>query len=164
MHLIAQASAADIAAQTSTSEKREKLADTVTQMLHQLGLEDASSADLAKRMEKVDIASGNLESIVSTVGAYMKEGLGVAAEQVEQVLEQGKVALGHALPSLGIVSEHAANGDASQINGDATVNGESRSKTLVIENVKDFKASMPLSAGPRAVKDLSEFEELGAKL
>ena len=44
IHLIAQASAADIAASTSTSEKQDKLVDTIVQMLEQLGLEDANAA------------------------------------------------------------------------------------------------------------------------
>jgi insulysin len=34
----------------------------------------------------------------------------------------------------------------------------------VIENVRDFKSLMAVSAGPRPVKDLSEFEELDSKL
>ena len=155
IHLIAQASAADIAANTSTSEKQDKLVDTIVQMLEQLGLEDASAAELKKRMEKVDVTAGNLEDIVAATGNYMKEGLGMAAEQVEQVLEHGKVALAHVLPSLGIVSQSDSDG----------VKGEElQGKTVVVEDVKAFKASMSLSAGPRAVKDLSEFEELGAKL
>lgn len=166
-HLIAQASPADIAANTSTSEKQEKLVDTIVQMLEQLGLEDVSSAELQKRMQKVDITSGDFGGIVAATGNYMKEGLGMAAEQVDQVLEHGKVALGHILPSLGIVSKSKsgdASGEATETNGEVVVNGERQNETVVIEDVKAFKASMPLSAGPRAVKDLSEFEELGPRL
>lgn len=33
-----------------------------------------------------------------------------------------------------------------------------------IEDVRSFKASMPLSEAKRPVKDLAEFEDLGAKL
>ena len=47
----------------------------------------------------------------------------------------------------------AADGDSAQPSG-----------TVVIEDVKTFKASMPLSAGATPVKDLSEYEELGSKL
>jgi insulysin len=34
----------------------------------------------------------------------------------------------------------------------------------VIENVRDFKSLMAVSAGPQPVKELSEFEELDSKL
>ena len=159
VHMIAQSSAEDIAAKTSSSEKREKLVSTLVQMLEQLGLKDVDAKDLTKRMEKVDVASGDTGGIVSAVGAYLKESAGMVAEQVEQVVEQGKVALDQILPSLGIVTQ-VANGEADEV----VTNGESHSKTIVIEDVQAFKASMPLSAGTRPVKDLGEFEELEAKL
>lgn len=39
-----------------------------------------------------------------------------------------------------------------------------KNDTIVIEDVRDFKASLAVTTGARAVKDLSEFEELDAKL
>ena len=165
VHLIAQSSAADLAAKTSSSEKREKLVDTIVQMLEQLGLEDANVADLNKRLEKVDVAAGDLQGIVGAVGSYLNESAGMAAEQVEQVMEQGQAAFAAVLPSLGIVSkDEAMVNEGTQTNGEVVANGEVRDKTVVIEDVKAFKASIPLSAGVRPVKDLSEFEELEAKL
>lgn len=164
VHLIAQSSAADLAAKTSSAEKREKLVETISQMLEQLGLEDGNTQDLTKRMDKVDVAAGDAKEIMVAVGSYLKESAGMAAEQVEALVEQGQAVLASVLPSLGIVPK-AANGVAEEAavpNGEAEVNGES--KTVLIEDVKAFKASMPLSAGVRPVKDLSEFEELGAKL
>lgn len=171
VHLVAQASAADLANKTSDGEKVEKLVDTLVQMLGQLGLEDANAAaELKKRLQKVDVAKADLDGIVGAVGGYMKEGAGVAAEQVEQILAQGKAVIAQVLPTLGIVAPSAAAASDTEVNGEeaAGVNGtqkeEKKSKTVVIEDVKAFKASMPLSPGPRAVKDLREFEELGAKL
>jgi hypothetical protein len=35
---------------------------------------------------------------------------------------------------------------------------------VVITNVREYKASLAVSPGPQPVKDLSEFEEGGAKL
>ena len=135
-------------------------------MLEQSGLEDTNTQDLNKRMEKVDLAAGNAKDIMGAVGSYLTETAGMAAEQVEAVVEQGQIALASVLPSLGIVPQ-GANGiaeEAAQPNGEVEVNGEAKSKTVVIEDVKAFKASMPLSAGVRPVKDLSEFEETGSKL
>jgi insulysin len=166
VHLIAQSSPADLAANTSPAEKLEKLTDVITQMLQQLGLEEINADDLKKRMEKVDISSADAKSIASAVGSYLKETAGLAAEEVKQVVEQGQEALAQVLPSLGIVSKDAAeepNGTA-EVNGEVATNGETHSKTVIVEDVKAFKASIPLTAGVTPVKDLSEFEELGAKL
>ena len=138
--------------------------ETLSQMLEQLGLEDTNTADLTKRLEKVDVAAGNAKDIMVAVGGYLKESAGMAAEQVEALIEQGQTVLASVLPSLGIVPIVASE-ETAQPNGEVEVNGESTTKkTVVIEDVKAFKASMPLSAGVRPVKDLSEFEELGAKL
>ena len=134
------------------------------QMLEQLGLQEADSAELAKRMEKVDVVSGDQEGIIRAVGSYLKEGLGVAAEEAEQALEPLEKALGQVLPSLGIVPSGADGSVIDEASGDVLLNGDTEKKTVVIEDVKAFKANMPLSAGARPVKDLSEFEELGAKL
>jgi len=165
-HLIAQSTPADLAAKTSPSEKQNKLVATLVQMLEQLGLENVDSADVEKRIEKVDLTKGEVGGIVDAMGSYMKEGLGVAAEQVEQVMEQGKTALGQILPSLGIVAQDGPA--ARQVNGevvaDAAEAGKMESRTIVIEDVKAFKAGMPLTAGARAAKDLSEFEELAPRL
>ncbi|KAK5166544.1 metalloprotease [Saxophila tyrrhenica] len=164
VYLVAQGSAADIAAKTSTAEKKEKLVETITSMLQQLGLEDANSADLSKRMEKVDITSGDSKEIIGAVDSYLKESVGMAVDQVEQVVAQGQMVLSQVLPGLGIVSrDAAAEANGTEVNGEVA-NGEKESKTVVIEDVKAFKAGMPLSAGVRPVKELSEFEELGAKL
>jgi len=50
----------------------------------------------------------------------------------------------------------------------STTSSERKLPTLkeaeVIEDVRDFKARMPLSEGARPAKDLSEFEELESKL
>lgn len=165
-HLIAQSTPADLAAKTSPSEKQDKLVATLAQMLEQLGLENVNSTDLKKRMVKVDLSKGEVGGIIDAMGGYMKEGLGVAAEQVEQVMEQGKAALGQILPSLGIVAQEGPA--ARQVNGEVVADaGEARktgSRTIVIEDVKAFKAGMPLTAGARAAKDSSEFEELAPRL
>ena len=139
-------------------------------MLQQVGLEDVDSADLSKRMEKLDLTSGDTEGIVGAIASYLKEAAGMAAEEVEEFKQQGQMMLASVLPSLGIVSNDTAtetNG-ASEASGEKSngevANGESHSKTVIIEDVKAFKASMPLSTGVRPVKDMSEFEELEAKL
>lgn len=169
--LIAQSSAADVAANTSDAEKKEKLLETVSQILDQLGL-DVDDAALEQQFESVDIAGADLEGIVGAVGKYLTDVAGASEEEAQEVVEQGRTVIGGVLPSLGIVAPAAAAAGEEQqpvANGHANgeVNGEAereQSKAVVIEDVKAWKASMPLSAGPRPVRELSEFEEVGPKL
>ena len=163
VHLVAQASADDIAAKTDVTEQKEKLVSTLAQMLQQLGVGEADKSALGKRLEAVDVSGGDVKGIVEAVGGYLRETAGVAAEQVEQVMQQGQVVLAQVLPTLGIkVKDVVVPDDAKDVNGAAEA--QSPNETVVIEDVKAFKASMPLSAGARPVKDLSEFEELESKL
>jgi len=159
VHLIAQSSAADIVAKTDPREQTAKLISTVSQLLGQLGVE-VDTAALEKRLGAVDISGGDTARITSAVGGYLKDTAGMATEQVEQVMQQGRVVIAQVLPSLGIVSKDES-AEAARDGGEV---GQSLSKTIVVEDVKAFKASMPLSAGAAPVKDLSEFEEVEPKL
>ncbi|KAK4541096.1 hypothetical protein LTR36_008321 [Oleoguttula mirabilis] len=163
VHLIAQASAEDIAAKTDPAEQKERLAGVLAQVLGQLGVE-VDNATLVKKLDKVDVAGGDTAGMLGAVGGYLKETAGVAADQIEQVMQQGQAVLAQVLPSLGISTKPTA----PEVDGEVAVNGdaatEKASKTVLIEDVPAFKASMPLSAGAKPVKDLSEFEELESKL
>lgn len=162
VHLIAQASAEDIAAKTDPAEQKEKLAGVLVQVLGQLGVE-TDNATLVQKLEKVDVAGGDTAGILNAIGGYLKESAGMAAEQIEQVKQQGQAVLAQVLPSLGVSTKPAA----PETNGESAVNGDTvkkASKTVLIEDVPAFKASMPLTAGTKPVKDISEFEELEPKL
>lgn len=164
--MIAQASAEDIAAQTSPEEQREKLSTGVAELLGQLGV-TVDAAALSKQLEKVDLAKGDVEGIIANVGEYLKTAAGIAAEQVEAITEQANAVLPQFLPQLGIkpqpTESEQANGDSNGVaNG---TNGEvANSNTIIIKDVKKFKESLPMTAAPRAVKDVSEFEDLEPKL
>ena len=169
VHLVAQASADDIAAKTDPAEQKQKLAATLAQVLTQLGVE-VDIVTLANKLDKVDVAGGDMQGILSTVGGYLKGNAGMAPEQVEQVMKQGEAILAQILPTLGIRSAPTAgvetNGEATT-NGEVAVNGNApakKSQTVVIDDVQVFKASMALSAGAKPVKELSEFEETEPKL
>lgn len=174
VHLIAQSSAEDIAAKMDPKEQTEKLAATLGDLLSQLGLTVDSTA-LAARLGKVDVHGGDSEGIADAMSAYLTETAGLAEEQLAQVVAQGKAVLAQLLPSLGIRSRDAQAAPA--VNGEARAgretNGENAApggaaapvkEPVVIEDVKAWKATMPVSAGARPVKDLGEFEELEAKL
>lgn len=171
VHMVAKASAEDIAAKMDPAEQKASLVATLSDVLNQLGM-TVDAKQLAARMEKVDVRGGDTEGILNAVGSYLQESADVAKEQVEQVMRQGQAVLAQVLPKLGIkakgtevpVREKADDGEEAT-NG-TTANGEvkGKKKSIIIEDAKAWKASMPLSAGPTPVKPLSEFEELEPKL
>ena len=62
-------------------------------------------------------------------------------------------------------TDEEANGtEASGMNGDEEIVPPEQKPTTVIEDVPKWKTSLPVSAGAKPVKDLSEFEETEAKL
>lgn len=155
-----------MAANTSDAEKKTKLLETVTQILQQLGLEVDAEA-LEKQFESVNIAGADIDGIMGAVGRYLTDIAGVEAEEAKEVVEQGKAVIGGVLPSLGIVApddKPVTNGDVGAGQANGVSEDDKKSQTIVIEDVKAWKASMPLSAGARPVCDLSEFEEVGPKL
>ncbi|KAK3109411.1 metalloprotease, partial [Teratosphaeriaceae sp. CCFEE 6253] len=163
IHLVAQASPESIATKTDPAEQRTKLAETLARVISQLGMQ-ADVAALASRLEKVDVAGGDADGIVAAVGAYLKEDEGNSTQQVQSATEQAPVLLKQILPQLGIRAQGEAIADTPPAVG-GEGDGEGKKKTtVVIEDVKAWKASLPLSAGPVAARQLSEFEELESKL
>lgn len=62
------------------------------------------------------------------------------------------------LPSLNLTSAAAATPEKEESAE------EKENKTVLIKDVRAWKASLPASQGPRMVKDLTEFEDFEAKL
>ncbi|KAK6420974.1 metalloprotease, partial [Oleoguttula sp. CCFEE 5521] len=169
VYLVAQASSPAAAVATSAStpdEKREKLTSTLSQLLTQLGVSVDEKA-LAKQFESLKLDDGNaVPEIVKSVTHYLRDGAKMAEEQISAITTQGQAALSQILPSLGINATAGTNGDAKtqQIIADGEGKEGEKSKTVIIEDVRAWKASLPVSQGATAVRELSEFEELGSKL
>jgi insulysin len=83
---------------------------------------------------------------VAAVKSYLIEDLAVSIDKAASLLEEG-------LRMLDLMPK------AEEVAVEAP-----KKEPYVIENVRTFKASLPVSAGATPVKDLSEFEELDAKL
>lgn len=166
VHLIAQASAEDIAAKLDPKEQRDSLADGIAQMFSQLGIE-VDAAALSSNLEKVDVAKGDVEGIISSVGEYLKTGAGLAAEQVTAITDQAQAVLPQLLPQFGIhvpsaeVGPETTNG---HVNGEVNGEAAARKPPVLIEEIKAFRNSLPLTPAPAPVKALEEFEDLEAKL
>jgi insulysin len=61
-----------------------------------------------------------------------------------------------------ISKDHKANGNGAEVSRDALSRNGTR--PVRIEDVRDFKCGLSATAGPRPVRDLSEFEDLDSKL
>ena len=133
----------------------------MSQALTQLGGTAVDETALSSRLAKLDLNAGtDVQGILSAVTGYLRESAGMAEEQIKSLAEQGEGLLKQILPSMNITAapekEDATNGEVA--------NGDKEKKTVLIEDVRAWKASLPASQGPKRVKELSEFEELEAKL
>ncbi|USW51351.1 Putative peptidase M16, metalloenzyme, LuxS/M16 peptidase, peptidase M16, middle/third [Septoria linicola] len=165
VQLVAQSSAEDIAAKTTDMEKCEKLADGLIALFAQMGLqaEAEDRTKLVKEFKKADVSKGESQPTLNAVGTWLAA-VGLDEESTKAVLAQSEQALPQLFPAAGIVSAQApaeTNGHAAST---GTSNGVKKVERILVEDVKAWKASMPLAANPKPVKDVTEFEELEPKL
>ncbi|KAH7042656.1 a-pheromone processing metallopeptidase Ste23 [Macrophomina phaseolina] len=159
VHMLAQSSPAAIAnaVQDSTSpeQKVSSLITLVTQFLNSEGIA-ADAAGLAKRLQGVDVAKGDSQAIFATVSAHLLEDLKVERRKAEEVLQKGREMMSAVLPGLGVsvAATTLSTGTAST----------KKREAVKITDVRDFKAGLQVSKGPRAVRELSDFEDLESKL
>lgn len=114
---------------------------------------DATS--LANRLKGVNISGGDAQGIAKAISTHLVEDLKVEQKKADEVVKKGQEMISSTvLPSLGV--SVTSNGEKQE---------EKKGREPVkITDVRDYKASLQVSRGPRAVKELSEFEELEPKL
>lgn len=141
--------------------------------MQQLGAQGVDEEKLSKQLEKMDLSSGSnggaggvdAKKVLETVSSYLTSLPGMAEEQVKSLVEQAEGVLGQVGGLLGIKTTGSAAGEGeSEKAGEVKEEGKDGKKTVVIDDVRAWKASLPASRGPRMVRELSEFEEVGAKL
>jgi len=106
------------------------------------------------RFKDVDVT--DQEAVMSAVTTYLKEDAKLPEQVVTMALEQGKPLLEQALAQL-----HAASSSGAETENSVQ---EQSSKAIKIEDVRAFKASLPLTKGAKPIADLSVFEDLEPKL
>lgn len=160
VHLIAQATPKALAGDISETEQKSKLTGLLVKYLTTLGI-GVDVEKLSQRLEKVDVAGGDQKGILKCISSYLKDEAQTPSDQSSEIVEQAEKLMGTVLPSLGIEVESVVDG----VDGSADLPEAPPVKaTTYIESVHDYKAALSVSAGPRPVKDLSEFEEAGPKL
>jgi insulysin len=161
VHLIAQGSAA------ASNDNVKKLTSALSQALTQLGGTAVDEAALSSRLSKLDLNAGtDVQGILGAVTGYLRETAGMAEEQVKDLAEQGEGLLKQILPSLNLTAAPEKEKAVDEEIGAAVVEGDEKEKkeTVLIKDVRAWKASLPASQGPRMVRDLTEFEDFEAKL
>lgn len=159
--MLAQSSAASIAKKTTPQDQSDKILTMLTHFLNSQGVA-ADAEKLSARLEGVNIAGGDVEGLVNAITAHLVQDQKAEAEKVKEIIDQGKAVMGTVLPSVGV--DLTASSIRSEVKGSEEVVAVPGKEPEVITDVHAFKASLGVSAGARAVRDLSEYEEGGSKL
>ena len=157
VHMIAQSTPKKIEAFTSVFEQKKEVLNLLNKHFTSLGI-DGNSALLSSRFENVDIAGGDEAGILNAISDHLSNDIDVQPALLTKVLDQGPQTIRTILSGLGIEA-YATSGDVAHFPKAPKVK-----KTTHIEDVREYKASLKVSTGPKPVMDLSEFEDLEPKL
>ncbi|KAL1303025.1 hypothetical protein AAFC00_003338 [Neodothiora populina] len=173
VHLLAQHSVVDIAAQSAAdaSQQTAELANALAQVLGQMGFAGVDKDALGKKLDGVDVSGGDTQAILEAASSYVSANpsLGADAAQLEGLKVQGAQLVDSILPSLGIVPKKRGlvggeQDDSITSSENSALQGKS-TEVVEITDARDFKAGVPLSEGLKPVREIHEFEDFGgAKL
>lgn len=160
IHMIAQSMPKEVAGNMNPAEQKEKVLTTLGKCLTAMGI-DADQEKLIKRLDGVDVTGGDQAGIINAVARYLDEDAEMAEEEANEVLAQGQQLLSTILPALGIKVKQSVDG----VDGvEDLPEAPPVKKTTFIENVREFKAGLHVTAARKPVTDLSEFLDTEPKL
>jgi insulysin len=161
VHMIAQGAAKD-EANLSPEQQTEAVLDALSTFLTSSGV-SCEPETLKAELGNVNIPGGDQEGAISAINKYITSY--ISAEKVESIVKQLSEALPPVYMALGIKSTSAHKEQQQEPEKDLAVNGVvEKTPAVIIENVDTWKAGLRVSEGPRALVELSEFEEIEAKL
>ena len=161
IHMIAQSGIQSAAGSMSSGEQKEKVLGSLKKYLTATGVA-VDVEKLTKRFATIDVAGGDRAGITEAVGAYLQEDMAIPKEQSQQIISQGQSLLSTVLPSLGIETPPLVDGGEEK--AEEFPEAPPVKVTTFVENVHEYKAMLEVSAGPRPVTELSEFEDVEPKL
>lgn len=162
VHMIAQSSPKALNVNKTPAEQKEKVIGLLEKYLNAMGV-NFDVKKMTERLDKVDIAGGDQEGIMGAVLDYLGIDAGVPEDEATAILAQGQQLLGTVLPGLGIQviqSPVSIDGDGDTKFPEAPPVKE----TTLITDVRAYRAGLRVTAGRKAVVDLSEFEDIEPKL
>lgn len=124
----------------------------ISELVKTLDLDSDASVQAATDLQAKLSAAGQDEGKeIEALKDYLLHSLKVAENKIETAVEAWK-------------KLHAESGDVEGVVKDASPPSSNGTTPIIIDDVRNFKAGLTVSAGARPVKDLSEYEELDAKL
>ena len=157
VHMVTQTSPKEVKGKMTPGEQKDKVISLAAKFLTSLGV-DGHSEKLKQRFAGVDVAGGDSAGCVTAISNFLSEDLKLTAEKSEPIVTQSQQALATVLPALGI-QIRASVEESSELTPAPPMK-----PTTYIENVYAWKASHEVSAGPRPLTDLSEYEDFESKL
>ncbi|KAJ5621076.1 hypothetical protein N7510_005060 [Penicillium lagena] len=134
------------------AEKRSHLVEAVDKQLEAAGLA-VGAGRLGTAFEQLDMSTLDSSQVISLVKIFLATEASLSTEQIASAVDRLEQNLGLQLKQLGLdLSSSTPNGDAAS------------TEAVVITDVPTFKARLPVSTGPVAMSELSEFEDFDAKL
>jgi insulysin len=155
IHLQAKSNAFIATVKIAPKDQKAKVLAMLGKYLNSQGVQ-ADAEKLAQVFQDIDIAGGDQDGTVAAITKHLEEDLNIDAEKAKAVTDEGKKLLATILPGVGIEVKEKASADFPE--------APNVKETVYIENVQQYKASLETTAGPRPVVDISEFEEMEAKL
>ncbi|KAK3333198.1 Metalloenzyme, LuxS/M16 peptidase-like protein [Cercophora scortea] len=124
----------------------------ISELVKTLQLDSVSSAQAATDLQaRLSAAGHDEEKEIEGLTTYLLHELKVPENKIEAATEAWK-------------GLHTQTGEANGVVKDAEPPTSNGTTATVIEDVRGFKAGLAASAGAKPAKDLSEYEELDAKL
>ncbi len=140
IHLVAQAKS-----DVSTGQ--------ISELVKALSLDDEAARQAATDLQaRLTAAHHDETEELDGLSTYLLKDLKVAEDKIDAAVDTWKK----------LSKDHRSNGVVGDLVKDApSLNG---TQPVVIDDVRDFKSSLPVTAGPRPMRDLSTYEDLESKL
>lgn len=124
----------------------------ISELIKTLELDDETSAQAATVLQaRLTAAGPDIEKEVSGLRDYLLHELKVPEGKIDVAAEAWR-------------KIHAAHGPGNDVDRYTEPPSANGTKPVIIKDVRSFRASLPASSGPRPSRDLSEYEDLEAKL
>lgn len=143
IHLVAQGAPSTVIESAPAGAKNELMLEALTKLFKAHNI-DTDIKKLGAHLEQLTISPDNPAPLADAVLSYLIKDANVP-EATAKTVVQGLT-------------------DADNAGGAEVKSGDASGAPTIIEDVHAFKASLGVSRGPQPVKELSEFEDLEAKL
>jgi len=145
-------SRAKLAVYLEAQAKSDVSTKEITELIKTLNLDSTTATKAATDLQaRLTAAGKDVEEELTGLREYLLHDLKVPEGRIDAAAEAWK-------------KIHADHGPNDNVVKDAEPPSANGTTPVFIEDVRAFRASLPASSGPKPAKDLSEFEDLDAKL